>query len=72
MPLRVNFSIGSKITDLQVFSNIFEYSIFQIISNYLQLINGIIKETNNHAKSVLDIAKDSICQIWHDINKDEF
>lgn len=72
MPLRVNFSIGSKITDLQVFSNIFEYSIFQIISNYLQLINGIIKETNNHAKSMLDIAKDSICQIWHDINKDEF
>ena len=72
MPLRVNFSIGSKITDLQVFSNIFEYSIFQIIYNYLQIINGIIKETNNHAKSMLDIAKDSICQIWHDINKDEF
>lgn len=54
MPLRINFSIGSKITGLQISSNIFEAIQFFKLFFSDQLIDGIIKETNNHAKSVLD------------------
>lgn len=47
MLLRVNFSIQSKITDLQISSNIFESIQFFKLFLSDQFINGIIKETNH-------------------------
>ena len=75
VPLRVNFSIGPKVTGPQISSNIVEPIQFFKLFFSDQLVDEIIKETNNHAKSVLEsknIAKGSIWQTWHDVNKDEF
>ena len=63
VPLKVNFSIGAKIAGPQISSNIFEPIQFFKLFFSNQLVDEIIKETNNHAKSVLEsknIAKDSI------------
>ena len=75
MPKRVNFSIGPKVTGPQIPSNIFEPIQFFKLFFSEQLVNGIIKETNSYAKSLLkskNISKDSIWQTWRDVNKDEF
>lgn len=72
---RVNYSIGTKSTGPQISSNIFEPIQFFKLFFTKPLVDEIIKETNNYAKSVLNsknLTKDSIWQTWHDVNEDEF
>ncbi|XP_024220714.1 piggyBac transposable element-derived protein 4-like [Bombus impatiens] len=74
-PTRINYSIGPKSTGPQISSNIFEPIQFFKLFFTKPLVDEIIKETNNYAKSVLNsknLTKDSIWQTWHDVNEDEF
>ena len=75
IPQRINFSFGSKVPGPQISSNTFEpIQIFKLFFTD-QLVDEIVKETNNYAKNVLSskkLTKDSSWQTWHDCTKYEF
>ncbi|XP_014481483.1 PREDICTED: piggyBac transposable element-derived protein 4-like, partial [Dinoponera quadriceps] len=75
MPDRIPFSILPQVIGPQVPTNIVQP--IQYFKLFLtdELVNEILKETNNYAKNVLKLKKissNSIWQTWRDVEKDEF
>lgn len=75
IPERIHFSVSPKVIGPQVPSNIVQPIQYFKLFFMDELVNEIIKETNNYAENVLnlkDISSNSIWQTWRDVEKDEF
>ncbi|XP_053975370.1 piggyBac transposable element-derived protein 4-like [Hylaeus volcanicus] len=72
---RINFTVAPKTVGPQVSSNVVEPTHFFKLFFTEQLVDEIINETNNYAKTMLQskkITANSIWKTWRDVERNEF
>lgn len=75
IPDRIHFSVSPKVIGPQVPTNIVQPIQYFKLFFTNELVNEIIKETNNYAENVLknkEISSNSIWQTWRVVEEDEF
>ncbi|XP_035230326.1 uncharacterized protein LOC118202280, partial [Stegodyphus dumicola] len=75
IPDRIHFSVSPKVTGPQIPTNIVQPTQYLKLVFTNELVNEIIKETNNNAEYVLkenEISSNSIWKTWRAVEEDEF
>ena len=75
IPDRIHFSVSPKVIGPQVPTNIVQAIQYFKLFFTNELVNEIIKKTNNYAENVLknrEISSNSIWQTWRAVEEDEF
>ncbi|XP_066596608.1 piggyBac transposable element-derived protein 4-like [Prorops nasuta] len=75
MPDRIPFNVSPKVIGPQIPTNIVQPIQYFKLFFTNELVNEIIKETNNYAENVLrykEISSNSIWQTWRAVEEDEF
>ncbi|KAK2578322.1 hypothetical protein KPH14_012623 [Odynerus spinipes] len=75
IPDRIHFSVSPKVIGPQIPTNIVQPIQYLKLFFTNELVNEIIKETNNYAENVLknkEICSNSIWQTWRAVEEDEF